>query len=122
MAVNSPTKEDRATGKRWGHGTCWSIEEQDFVRQHQHDMTPTEIAKALNRPRMSVYHKLSEIRQEVVEVPPVKEPGQYIEVLHSYVAEDFELAEIWARWNGYATVKILKRDAHMMCTILCTAK
>jgi hypothetical protein len=112
-----------ADTKRWGHGTLWAEDEVQFVRDNYESMTPTEISRELGRARMSVYHKIAAIKAEVpVEVPPVKPTGQYVEILHSYVAEDFELREIWARWNGYSAVQVLKRDAHMMCTLLCTAK
>lgn len=160
MAHNSPTKEDRASGKRWGHGTCWSEDEVQFVRDHWQDMTPTQISRSLSRPRMSVYHHISAIKRETepqlsdlgakilaheksrrvkavtksvkvrtpkpapepCEVPPVKPPGLYVEYLHSFVAEDFELRAIWAKWNGYSSVTIVKRDAKMDCTLLCTAE
>lgn len=122
MSYNSPTSEDRANGKRWGHGTCWSEEEIQFVRDHM-DLSATEISKTIGRSRSSVYHVMQRIKSEVPEESyAVKEPGQYVELLHSFVAEDFELCEIWGRWNGYSTVDVISRDRHMMCTVLCTAK
>jgi hypothetical protein len=121
MAYNSPTKFDRSSGKSWGSGTCWSEDEIRYVRDHP-DMTPSEIGAVLGRPRASVYS----IRKKLENVPreeyATKAPGTYVEVLHAWVAEDFELREIWMRWNGYQEVSILRRDKHLMCTLLCTAK
>lgn len=122
MAYNSPKSEDRSTGKRWGHGTCWSDDEIAFVRDNP-GMTPKEISTALGRSRQSVYGIRNKIKAEVpAELPPVKEPGDYVELLHSYVAEDFELREIWLRWNGYASAVLLKKDKFEMVTMVCTAK
>lgn len=122
MAYNSPTSEDRSTGKRWGHGTCWSDEEIQFVRDHQ-DSGPTEIGKLLGRPRASVYGLRKKLREEVPrEDYAVQTPGLHVEYLHAWVAEDFELSEIWMRWNGYSSFVIADKDAHQICTLTCTAK
>lgn len=122
MPYNSPTSEDRANGKRWGHGTCWSEEELQFVRDHR-ELSAAEISKALGRSRSSVYHIVQKFKSEVpAEAYAVKNPGKYVELLHSYIAEDFDLREIWGRWNGYSTVDVISRDRHMMCTVLCVAK
>lgn len=56
------------------------------------------------------------------EHPPVKDAGDYVEVLSHYMTDDFELMEIWLYWNGYATWRELSRDRRGWVTMVCTAK
>lgn len=122
MAYNSPTPEDRSTGKKWGHGTCWTEEEIQFVRDHP-DMLPTAVGRVLGRPRASVYGLRKKLQAEVPhEEYAVQKPGLHVEYLHAWVAEDFELSEIWMRWNGYSSFIVTEKDAHEICTLKCVAK
>jgi hypothetical protein len=50
-------------------------------------------------------------------VPAVKEPGDYTEVLHDWLVDEFDAMETWLRWNGYASYEVLKRDRHRMLTL-----
>ena len=56
------------------------------------------------------------------EHPPVKDPGDYLEVLSYYITDDVELMQIWLYWNGYASWRELSRDRRGWVTMTCTAK
>lgn len=56
------------------------------------------------------------------EKPVVKAPGQYVETLATFFTEEFELMEIWAKWNGYSSYRIICTTNLGWSTVLCEAK
>lgn len=113
----------------------WSDAELAILRDNPH--LPTSVLKARlpNRSSMAIGNKRKwfsdnpvkcEGTPENPEVPPTKDPGDYIETLSSLLVEDFECMEIWCKWNGYASWRELGRDmgvgAFGVVSVLCTAK
>lgn len=56
------------------------------------------------------------------EMPPLKKPGDYVEILADYLVDEFDCMEIWLRWNGYSSYRELHRTRAGWVTLLCTAK
>lgn len=111
-------------GKLWGKGTTWSDAELQVIRDNP-DMTAEELTALLpGRTLQSIGNKRWTNRN--IEVPPVKEPGNYIESVSALIADDFELMGIWCKWNGYAAWRELSRDmtvgAFGIVTAVCAAK
>lgn len=113
----------------------WSDAELAVLRDNPHLSTSALKARLPNRSAMAIGNKRKWFSDNPVkcegtpvnpEEPVNKEPGEYIETVSALIADDFELMEIWTRWNGYASWRELSRDmraqAFGIVTILCTAK
>jgi hypothetical protein len=107
----------------WGAG--WTEPELQFVRDHP-EMLPRELARHLpNRSLASCAQarfRLDGRKPPRQDAYAVKVPGNYVECLSSYLVEDLSCMEIWVRWNGYATWKVLGKDERGWVHLLCTAK
>ena len=109
-------------------GAPWTEAELDTVASHP-ELTGYALAALL--PGRSPY-SVGNIRKRSrypdaphgtpVPEPAVKAPGDYLETLADLLADDFELLGIWVKWNGYASVRELSRDALGWVTLICTAK
>jgi hypothetical protein len=105
---------------------AWTGEELDFLRETM-DMPRLEVGEALGRSAEAVAQARSRMRlgrreNKPVDSYAVKAPGEYIELLSAYLAEDLGCMEIWCRWNGYATYRVTGRDVMGFVVLLCTAK
>lgn len=105
-----------------GRGPSWAAEEIAVVRDHP-EMTAQAIHEAClpNRTPAAIRNMRDQLRQGGAK-PAVKEPGDYVEILAALLADDWECMEIWARWNGYSSWRVLSVDTQGWCTLLCTAK
>lgn len=109
-------------------GRFWSDEDLEFVRSNM-ELPVNEVAAALGRSPHSIEQvktRLKHGREKApVEVPAVKNPGDYLETLSSYFVGQFDLMEIWCRWNGYSHYRVLCETSHGIfgvSTLVCTAK
>lgn len=73
------------------------------------------------RSLQAIRDALSKAAVKAREKPAVKQPGRYIETLAGYLTDEADALEIWLRWNGYVTCRVLSRDPAGWVTLLCTA-
>lgn len=116
--------------KTRSRGALWTEEELAVIDAHPEltspelqSLLPNRTAQAIGnvRARRSPCTKAGSPE----ELPPVKEPGEYVETLSSYFVAQFDLMEIWLKWNGYSSYRVLceiRDKAFGHTTILCTAK
>lgn len=109
-------------------GAFWSDEDLEFVRGTL-ELPVKEVSAALGRTRQSIEQARTRIKHGRASletaVPVVKAPGDYLETLSSYFAGQFDLMEIWCRWNGYSHYRLLCETNHGIfgsSTLICTAK
>lgn len=104
-----------------GRGPFWAEDEMQILRDH-----PGLTAKQLKeqylpwRSQHAIREKITH-RDEKVK-PEVKEPGEYVELVHQFLVADHECFAIWLKWNGYASASVLSVDRMRICTVLCIAK
>lgn len=104
-----------------GGADAWTPEEMEVLRANPH-LTAKQLAELLpGRNAASVGNKRWQ-QKEAREKPPVKNPGDYIETLSSYLVDEFDCMEVWAKWHGYAAWRELSRDSFGWVTLCCTAK
>ena len=119
-------------GKVWGRSTLWTEEEVAVVRANR-ELTSTQLAELLPGRTASAVRTLRLTGMKApgskrnegkipLEFPAVKPPGDYVEVLSSYLTDEFEEMGIWLKWNGYAASRELSRTREGWVTVLCTAK
>jgi len=58
----------------------------------------------------------------IVAVPPARAPGDYVEILSAYLADEPGAMESWLHWNGYAGYRELNRSRLGWVTLLCTVR
>jgi hypothetical protein len=102
-------------------GARWTAEEFRIVRENA-GLSAREVATLLpGRTTAAVAQVRARMRARD-ELPAVKPPGDYIEMLSEYFAGHFEEMAIWLKWNGYASYKVLSRDRMGYLTLLCVSK
>lgn len=100
----------------------WTQDELAIVSAHLDEMPGDIQEKYLpGRPASAIRNKWYELKRAEVR-PAVKAPGDYLEVLAAFFTDEFDCMEIWLRWNGYASCRVLSTDALGWSTLLCTAK
>lgn len=107
---------------RRGRWYGWEI---DIVRDHP-ELMPRELAELLPGRTVDACAQ-ARFRLDGRKPPKVgeflvKDPGEYIELLSSFLVEDFECMGIWMKWNGYASFRVLEMDTRGFVHCLCTAK
>ncbi len=107
-------------------GPAWTDDELRILASHPElsaremmPFLPGRSSQAIGNIRL---RRLGDRGGAFTEVPPVKAPGDYIEVLSAYLLDDFDCAMIWCKWNGYMGYRELSRDERGWVTLLCTAK
>jgi hypothetical protein len=108
-------------GKEWGRGTTWSDEDMALVQEHYGDLAAMRRLFP-GRTLSAIRNAQARARYQDREKPPVKPPGTYIHVLAGLLVDEFECMEIWCKWNGYASYKVLGRDRLDYVTVACQAK
>lgn len=102
-------------------GDVWTEAELAVIRAHSRDDFTRLYELLPERSPSSIRNKHYHLHNSKT-APLVRHPGDYVEILSSYLVDEWECLEIWLRWNGYATCKEMSRDRHGWVTLLCTAK
>lgn len=111
---------------------AWTDEELELLRETL-NLPSKEVCEVLGRSEQSVRNARIRVKRAAgipvhkavnptVEIPPVKAPGDYIELLDEFIVSDAECMRIWLKWNGYASYRTLDCDKFGWVSLLCTAK